>query len=70
MRQFGGWGDVLGLWDGNPIKVDCNDHCTIINAINSLSNKKMSLAYNLSISVPFNHCVPTSVWVQRHDNNI
>ena len=35
-----GWGDVLGLWDGNPIKVDCDDHCTTINVINSLSNKK------------------------------
>ena len=38
-RQFGGWGDVLGLWDGNPIKLDCGDHCTTINVINSLSNK-------------------------------
>jgi len=31
---------VLGLWDGNPIKLDCDDHCTTINVINSLSNKK------------------------------
>ena len=30
---------MLGLWDGNPIKLDCNDHCTTINVINSLSNK-------------------------------
>ena len=36
----GGWEDVLGLWDGNPIKLDCDDHCTTINVINSLSNKK------------------------------
>ena len=35
----GGGGDVLGLWDGNPIKLDCDDHCTTINVINSLSNK-------------------------------
>ena len=35
-----GVGDVLGLWDGNPIKLDCDDHCTTINVINSLSNKK------------------------------
>ena len=34
-----GVGDVLGLWDGNPIKLDCDDHCTTINVINSLSNK-------------------------------
>ena len=37
-RQFGGWRDTLGLWDGNPIKLDCDDHCTTINVINSLSN--------------------------------
>ena len=24
-RQFGGWEDVLGVWDGNPIKLDCDD---------------------------------------------
>ena len=34
-----GWGDVLRLWDGNPIKLNCDDHCTTINVINSLSNK-------------------------------
>ena len=39
-RQFGGWREVLGLWDGNPIKLDCDDHCTTANVINSLSNKK------------------------------
>ena len=31
---------MLGLWDGNLIKLDCDDHCTTINVINSLSNKK------------------------------
>jgi len=36
-----GWGDALGLWDGNPIKLDCDDHCTTINVINSLSNLKI-----------------------------
>ena len=39
-RQFGGWGDVLRVWDGNAIKFGCDDHCTSINVINSLSNKK------------------------------
>ena len=34
------WGDVLGLWDGNSIKLGHDDHCTTINVINSLSNKK------------------------------
>ena len=31
---------MLGVWDGNRIKLDCDDHCTPINVINSLSNKK------------------------------
>ena len=42
-REFGGWGDALGLWDGNPIKLDCDDHCTTINVTNSLSNKKIKI---------------------------
>ena len=41
-RVWGVWGDVLGFWDGNPIKLDCGDHCTTINVINSLSNKKIT----------------------------
>ena len=39
-KKVWGWGDVLGSWDGNAIKLDCDDHCTNINVINSLSNKK------------------------------
>ena len=35
-----GLGGCTGLWDGNSIKFDCDDHCTTINVINSLSNKK------------------------------
>ena len=26
-------GDALGVWDGNAIKLGCDDHCTTINAI-------------------------------------
>ena len=37
----GGWGDALGWWDENPIKLDCDDHCITINVINSLSNKNI-----------------------------
>ena len=39
-RQFGGWEDALLVWDGNPIILGCDDHCTTINVINSLSKKK------------------------------
>ena len=35
----GGQRDALGVWDGNLIKLDCDDHCTTTNVINSLSNK-------------------------------
>ena len=31
--SLGGGGDALGLWDGNPVKLDCDDHCTTINVI-------------------------------------
>ena len=30
-----GWvvGDALAVWDGNAIKLDCDDHCTTKNVI-------------------------------------
>ena len=34
-----GVGDARGLWDRNPIKLDCDYICITINVINSLSNK-------------------------------
>ena len=37
---------MLGVWDGKPIKLDCDDHCTTINVINSLSNNKKRSAEN------------------------
>ena len=30
-----GWGDVLGLWDRNPVKLDFYDHNTTTDVINS-----------------------------------
>ena len=29
----GGWGDALGVWDGNAIKLGHDDHCTTITVI-------------------------------------
>ena len=29
-----GWGDVLGQWDGNPVKLDCYDNYTSTDVIN------------------------------------
>ena len=43
MRQVGRWGDLLGIWDGSAIKLGCDDHCTTINVINSLSNLKKEI---------------------------
>ena len=37
---------MLGLWDGNPIRLDCDDHCTTINGINSLSILKINKQTN------------------------
>ena len=50
-RQFGGWGDALGVWDGNPIKLDYNDHCTTINVVNSLSNNKKRNTWHIKLQV-------------------
>ena len=33
MRQFGGWGNALRVWDGNAVKFGCDDCCTSINVI-------------------------------------
>ena len=33
LRHVGGWGDVMRVWDGNPIKFACDDYCTTINVI-------------------------------------
>ena len=38
--QFGGWGDAMGLWDGKPIKLDCDDHRTTTNVIKFIDRKK------------------------------
>ena len=51
---MGGGGDARGVWDGNPIKLDCGDHCTTINVIHSLSNKKkestqMTLSHRFTV---------------------
>ena len=38
MRQDEGWGDALGVWDGNYITLGSDNHCTTKNVIYSLSN--------------------------------
>ena len=47
----GGGGDALGLWDGNPTKLDCDDHCTTINVVNSLSNNKKRNTWHIKLQV-------------------
>ena len=37
-----GVGGMLGVWDGNVIKLGCDDHCKTINVINSMVIKKIS----------------------------
>ena len=31
--SLGGWEDVQGVWDGNAIKLGCDDCCTTVNVI-------------------------------------
>ena len=52
-RQAGGWGEGLGVWGGNAIKLGCDDHCTTINVIKFIEEKN---PIN-SISVP--HSLPS-----------
>ena len=35
LETVGGSGDVLGLWDGSPVKLDCYGHYTTTDVINS-----------------------------------
>ena len=37
LNNLWGMGDVLGLWDGNPVKLDCDDHDTTTDVINSFA---------------------------------
>ena len=39
MRQVGGWEDGLAVWDGNTIKLGCDDHCTTINVTKFIKKK-------------------------------
>ena len=32
---------MLGLWDGNPVILDCYDHYTTTDVINSLNKKSL-----------------------------
>ena len=42
----------MGLWVGNTIKLDCDDHCMTINVVNSLNNKK-SPHWNVRLGLYF-----------------
>ena len=45
----GGWGDALRGWDGNAIKLGCEDCCTTINVIKFI--KSYLYLYEASIRV-------------------
>ena len=56
-----GVGGMLGVWDGNVIKLGCNDHYTTINVINSVSNKKINLKQNkIKKKTEVTHLTPES----------
>ena len=33
MRQVGGWGEGMRVWDGNAVKFGCDNCCTPTNGI-------------------------------------
>ena len=39
MRQVEVWGDALGVWGGNAIKLGCDDCCKPINVIKFIELK-------------------------------
>jgi len=63
--SLGGAGGCTGVWDGNPIKLDCDDHCSTINVINSLSDKKMKCRGHKTISVSFDKCITQVVYTSN-----
>ena len=54
-RDRFGWRDGLGIWDGNVLKLGCNDVCTTINIIKSIESKKNCLLqfFTAVASMPF-----------------
>ena len=64
-ERLGGEGMRKGVWDGNTIKLDCDDHCSTINVINSLSDKKMKCRGHKTISVSFDKCITQVVYTSN-----
>ena len=45
-------GGGLGVWDGNPVKLGCDDGCTTINVIKFTEQKKRKfLSKTMSYSI-------------------
>ena len=42
-------GDVLGLWDGDPVKLDCYDHYTTTDVIKKERKKERKLCLSDSL---------------------
>ena len=40
---------MLGVWDGNAIKLGYDDHCTIINIIKFIELKKKKKRYRTGL---------------------
>ena len=57
-RQVGGWGDGMGVWDGNALKMGCDDHCATINVVKFIELKNKIKLQEKKINCPlyFNSC--------------
>ena len=79
-----GGGNALGVWDGNPIKLDCDDHCTTRNVIISfyhfiilsfhsfyhwIIKKNHTSSTSLTLQSELNSDCPSQVTFSRHPVN-
>ena len=42
------WRDLLVLWDGNPVKLDCDDHYTTTDVIKKKEKKNILETFSLT----------------------
>ena len=50
-RQVGRWGYGLGVWEGNAVKLGCDDHCANINVIKFIERKKAIIQVFYEVSL-------------------
>ena len=60
---------MLGLWDGNPVTLDCDDHYTTIDAHNERSKSEREGQIPYDISYIWNLIYGTNEPFHRKENH-